>query len=358
MLDLEGLLHKANDEGASDIHLKTGNPPILRVDGELRRVEGPLLTADDMETALASIASHDEIERFKKEKELDTGFSLQDVVRFRVNVCQEQGEIRIVLRLIPMEVSSIEALNLPKVLDDVCNSKNGIILVTGPTGSGKSTTIAAMIDKINSTRADHIVTIEDPIEFVHKDKTGIVSQRQVGIDTESFKMALRAALRQDPDVIFIGEMRDAETVETALSSAETGHLVFSTLHTVNAVETLTRIMDFFPPYHQEPIRKMLAAVLRCIVSQRLVTKLEATGRTVAAEVLIGNLTVREYLMKGAGFGEMTKLMEDGYSTYGMQTFDQALYDLWKATTISEEEALENATSPKDLKLRMEGLTGG
>jgi twitching motility protein PilT len=358
MLDLEGLLYKAKDEGASDIHLKTGNPPILRVDGELGRVEGPLLTADDMETALASIASHDEIERFKKDKELDTGFSLQDVVRFRVNVCQEQGDIRIVLRLIPMEVSSIEGLNLPKVLDDVCNNKNGIILVTGPTGSGKSTTIAAMIDKINSTRADHIVTIEDPIEFVHKDKTGIVSQRQVGIDTESFKMALRAALRQDPDVIFIGEMRDAETVETALSSAETGHLVFSTLHTVNAVETLTRIMDFFPPYHQEPIRKMLASVLRGIVSQRLVSRLEGGGRTVAAEVLIGNLTVREYLMKGAGFGEMTKLMEDGYSTYGMQTFDQALYDLWKSKTISEEEALENATSPKDLKLRMEGLTGG
>ncbi len=234
--------------------------------------------------------------------------------------------------------------------------KTGLILVTGPTGSGKSTTLAAMVDEINRRKPVHIVTVEDPMEFVHRDKTAIVTQRAVGHDTLSFANALRGALRQDPDVILIGEMRDAETVHTALASAETGHLVFSTLHTVDAIETLNRILDFFEPHQQVQIRKQLASVLRAVVSQRLCPHASGKGRVCAPEILIGTRTVRDYIDQGKGFKDITKLIEDGREQYGMQTFDQALYDLYKEEKITETVALQNATSAKDLKLRIQGLT--
>ncbi len=227
--------------------------------------------------------------------------------------------------------------------------------MTGPTGSGKSTTLAALIDLINSTRPVHIVTIEDPLEFVHSDKMGIVTQREVGHDTLSFANALRGALRQDPDVILIGEMRDAETVRTALASAETGHLVLSTLHTVDAVETLNRILDFFEPHQQTQIRKQLASVLRAVISQRIVPLAKGTGRTVACEILMGTRTVRDFIEQGKAFKDIVSLIEEGRDQWGMQTFDQALFDLWKAGEISAEVALQNATSAKDLKLRMQGM---
>jgi twitching motility protein PilT len=280
---------------------------------------------------------------------------LDGVARFRVNVCCDDGDTRVVLRTIPMDIMQIDALGLPPVLHKVSQVRNGLVLVTGVTGSGKSTTLAALIDEINESRPAHIVTVEDPLEFVHRDKTAIITQREVGHDTLSFANALRGALRQDPDVILIGEMRDAETVKTALASAETGHLVFSTLHTVDAVETLNRVLDFFEPHQQIQIRKQLASVLRAVVSQRLLPHKTGEGRCVAAEVLIGTRTVRDFIEQGKSFKEITKLIEEGADQYGMQTFDQALYKLYMDGLISPEVALLNATSPKDLKLRIQGL---
>lgn len=252
-------------------------------------------------------------------------------------------------------IKKIAELDLPPVLSKICMFANGLILVTGVTGSGKSTSLAAMIDEINATRPLHIVTVEDPLEFVHADQRAIITQREVGHDTLSFSNALRGALRQDPDVILIGEMRDPETVRTALASAETGHLVLSTLHTVDALETLNRILDFFEPHQQLQVRKQIASTLRAVVSQRLVPRKEGGGRCVAAEILIGNRTVRDHIEQGKSFKEIGKLIEEGHDQYGMQTFDQALYDLYSKGSISAETALHNATSPRDLKLRIQGL---
>lgn len=353
--DMLGLMRGALEQRASDIHLKTGNPPIYRVDGTLNRLDAPALTEEDMQSLLQQIASQQDIAKFQKVMELDNSFMLESVARFRVNVCRDDGDTRIVLRLIPLDIMNIDALGLPPVLRKLCKLMNGLVLVTGPTGSGKSTTLAALIDEINTTRSVHIVTIEDPLEFVHQDKQGIVTQREIGHDTLSFANALRGALRQDPDVILIGEMRDAETVRTALASAETGHLVFSTLHTVDAVETLNRILDFFEPHQQLQIRKQLASVLRGVISQRIVPLAEGTGRTVAAEILIGNRTVRDFIDQGKAFKDIVKLIEEGKDHWGMQTFDQAFFDLYKQGQITAEVALANATSAKDLKLRMQGM---
>ncbi len=352
---LESLMEGALEDRASDIHIKVGCPPIYRIDGKLVRLEGDLLTEEDVAAFLNAIAAEPDVERFKRLKELDTSYTLGEKARFRVNACRDDGETRIVMRTIPMEIAPLESLGVPEVLRKICQAPNGLVLVTGPTGSGKSTTLAGMINEINETRACHVVTIEDPLEFVHRDKQAILTQREVGHDTLSFANALRGALRQDPDVILIGEMRDAETVQTALSSAETGHLVLSTLHTVDAVETLNRIIDFFEPHQQVQIRKQLASVLRAVVSQRLIPLQEGVGRCCAAEVLIGNRTVRDYIDQGKSFKDVVRLIEDGGDQYGMQTFDQALFALYEEGKISPRDALANATSPRDLKLRIQGL---
>jgi twitching motility protein PilT len=355
MFDLESLLVDATDRHASDVHLKVGSPPVMRVDGLLERIDGQVVTETDIEETLSSIATEQEIDRFGTTKELDLDYEIKDVSRFRVNVCREDGDLRMVLRLVPLEPPTIDSLGLPHVLKDICKQHSGLVLVTGHAGCGKSTTLAAMIDEINSTQSKHIVTVEDPIEFVHKDKMGMVTQRQVGFDTTSFGNGLRAALRQDPNVILIGEMRDLETFETAMRSAETGHLVMSTLHTINAVESLNRIMDMFPQHRQDEVQKHLASVLRAIISQRLVRRKDDTGRIAAVEILIGNATVREFIEASRSFGDIIKLMAEGYSSYGMQTFDQALFDLWHEGVITEETALEAATSAKNLRLQIEGL---
>ena len=352
---LEALMEGALERDASDIHLKVGSPPLYRIDGVLHPVCKAVLTADDLDELLNIVADPGEVERFKRLLELDASYSFNDQARFRVNVSRDDGDVRIVMRTVPMEIEPLESLRLPVVLAKLCQSQNGLVLVTGPTGSGKSTTLAAMVDEINRTRAVHIVTIEDPMEFVHKDQMSIVTQREIGHDTLSFANALRAAMRQDPDVILIGEMRDAETVQTALASAETGHLVLSTLHTVDAVETLNRIIDFFEPHQQIQIRKQLASVLRGVCSQRLVPLQKGSGRVVATEVLIGNRTVRDFIEQGKSFRDIVKLIEDGAEQYGMQTFDQALYTLYKQEWISAQTALMHATSPRDLKLRIQGL---
>ena len=354
-VSMEELMYGALDKNASDIHLKVDNPPMYRIDGDLVRLPGNPLTETDMTGFLEFIAPPPDIAKFQKIMELDCSYLLEGKARFRVNVCKEDGHTRIVLRLIPLRIKKISELGLPPVLAKICDGKTGLVLVTGPTGSGKSTSLAAMIDEINENNPVHIITIEDPLEFVHSDKKAVVTQREVGHDTLSFANSLRAALRQDPDVILIGEMRDAETVRTALASAETGHLVFSTLHTVDAVETLNRILDFFEPHQQLQIRKQLASVLRAVISQRIIPLREGSGRCVAAEILIGNRTVRDFVEQGKSFKDIVKLIEEGYDQYGMQTFDQALYDLYKAKKITAEVALQNATSAKDLKLRIQGL---
>lgn len=355
-LAMEQLMQGAMDRRASDIHLKVGNPPMYRIDGALMRVEDDVLTEEAVQKLLKVIASPNDITKFEKVMELDISYMFEGIARFRVNVCRDDGNTRIVMRLIPLRILTTEELGLPVVLKKLCKLKNGLVLFTGPTGSGKSTSLAAMIDDVNTNRPDHIVTIEDPLEFVHQDKLGIVTQREIGHDTLSFANALRAALRQDPDVILIGEMRDAETVRTALASAETGHLVFSTLHTVDAVETLNRVLEFFEPHQHTQIRKQLASVLRGIVSQRIVPLATGVGRTVAAEILMGTRAVREFIEQGRAFKDIVMLIEEGRDQWGMQTFDQALYDLWTAKTISTETALGFATSAKDLKLRMQGMS--
>lgn len=356
LLDFEALLRLAVEHNASDIHLKVGSAPMLRVDGRLERVQDcDALRGSDIFAIIDRVSSEAFRKRFQETMELDTSYMLKDVARFRVNACIDDGKPRVVMRTVPLHIKSLEELGLPPILTRLCTLRNGLILFTGPTGSGKSTSLASMVDRINSTRTDHIVTIEDPLEFVHVNKAGIVTQREVGIDTLSFANALRAALRQDPDVILVGEMRDAVTVQTALSAAETGHLVLSTLHTVDAVESLHRILEFFEEHQQMQIRNQLASVLRCICSQRIMPRVDGDGRTVAAEILIGNRTVREFIQQNRPFKEIVKLIEDGASQYGMQTFDQSLYALWKSTTISKDIALQFATSPKDLQLRMQGL---
>ena len=354
-VSLRELMFGALERNASDIHLKVDNPPIYRIDGDLIRLDGPPLTDADVLQTLSEIAQPQDIAKFQKVMELDCSYMLDDVARFRVNICKEDGATRIVMRLIPLKIKKIADLGLPPVLSKICTGKTGLVLVTGPTGSGKSTTLAAMIDEINETRPVHIITIEDPLEFVHIDKKAIITQREVGHDTLSFGNSLRGALRQDPDVILIGEMRDAETVRTALASAETGHLVFSTLHTVDAVETLNRIIDFFEPHQQIQIRKQMASVLRAVVSQRIIPLAAGAGRCVAAEILVGNRTVRDYIEAGKSLRDIVKLIEEGRDQWGMQTFDQALYDHYKAKRITVEIALQFATSAKDLNLRIQGL---
>jgi len=357
MNSISEIMKEAVEQRASDIHIKIDNPPLLRVDGALVRLDQfPVVTAETARALLTEIADERDMAKYDKLLELDTSYMYENVARFRVNACVDDGKPRIVLRLIPVVIRTLDDLSLPGVLKKMCYLKNGLILFTGPTGCGKSTSLAAMIEEINVNRADHIITIEDPLEFMHRDKRGIVTQREVGHDTLSFANALRAALRQDPDVILIGEMRDTETVRTALSSAETGHLVLSTLHTIDAVETLNRIMEFFEPHQQVQIRKQLASVLRGICSQRLLQTAGGTGRVVACEMLVGTRTVRDFIEQGKSFKEILNIIEESKDQWGMQTFDQALYDLWKAKVITSETALTNATSAKDLKLRMQGLS--
>lgn len=355
-INLNELLTLALERDASDLHLKVGSCPILRINGHLERLEEyDLLKGGDLFSIMDRFTDERLRNRFLETKELDCSYMMPGQARFRVNACMDDGKPRIVMRMVPLEAKSLETLSLPPILSRICSFRNGLVLFTGPTGSGKSTSLAAMVDLINSTRTDHIVTIEDPLEFVHQNKLGLITQREVGIDTECFANALRAALRQDPDVILIGEMRDAETVRTALSASETGHLVLSTLHTVDTVESLHRILEFFNENEHQQIRSQLASVLRCICSQRIMPRMDRPGRIVSAEVLVGTRTVREFIQAKRPFKEIVKLIEEGQDQYGMQTFDQSLYDLWKDEKISKETALEYATSSKDLNLRMQGV---
>lgn len=302
-----------------------------------------------------SIMTNRQKQKFKETAELDIAYGVAGLGRFRVSIFQQRGNVGMVLRVIPTKIRSVEELHLPKVLETICDEQRGLVLVTGTTGCGKSTTLAAIVDRINSARTDHVITIEDPIEFLHRDKKGFVNQREVEVDTASFSTALRAALRQDPDVILVGEMRDLETISTALLAAETGHLVLSTLHTLDATETIQRIIAVFPPPEQKQIRLQLAATLKAVISQRLVNRADGSGRVPAVEVLISTAYIRDCIINP----EKTRLIHDaiaaGTSQYGMQTFDQSLYDLYSNGLITYEEALLRASNVDDFKLRVQGI---
>jgi twitching motility protein PilT len=353
-MNITELLHTMIEKKASDMHLKEGRPPLLRIDGRIKALDMEILSRADMKEMIYALMDEKHRGKFEETNEMDLAYNLEGVARFRANAFQQMGKYEVVLRAIPIKIPSIEEMNLPPVLTEISLFPRGLVLVTGTTGSGKSTTLASMINKINETYQHHIVTVEDPIEFVHTDKKCSVSQREVGLDTENFKTALKYVLRQDPDVILIGEMRDAETVGIAVSAAETGHMVFSTLHTSDTIQTISRVLDFFPKEQQAQIRVQLADALRAVVSLRLIARADGIGRVPAVEVMIVTPTVRGYIEEGK-FGNVKELMKDGAQT-GMQTFDQSLISLYKKGLITIDEAKKNATSPQEIDLMMKGIT--
>ena len=354
-MDLARLCHTAVQRSASDIHLKVGLNPVFRIHGDLQRMtEFPVLTNDELSRGLWDIMSPVQRERFKTTNDCDLSYSVPGVARFRVNVFRQQGRIGAVLRAIPSIVKTIDDLRLPGSLKKIAKEQRGMILVTGATGSGKSTTLAAIIEEINRSFPHHILTIEDPTEFVFTDQRSVINQREVGIDSNDFHNALRAALRQDPDVILIGELRDLETVEIALHAAETGHLVLGTLHTIDAHETINRIIGFFEPHQQQQIRLALGSVLRAVISQRLVPG--ATGGRVAAlEVMMNTGTVYECVVDGKRTRELRDHIRKGRAAYGMQTFDQHLFDLINEQRIKVDDAMRYANNPDELGLKLSGL---
>ncbi len=356
---LDRVLTAARQLGASDVHLKAGLPPIFRIKGDLRTVRDvPALTRE----AIAQFAVHMMNDRqradFEQHLDIDLAYGTPDGVRYRVNLFQQRGSVGMVLRLIPPEVPPFERLNLPQTVLDMTNNSRGIVLVTGATGSGKSTTLAAMIDYVNTQHAYHIVTVEDPIEYTFRDKRSVLNQREIGFDTMSFSRALRAALRQDPDVILVGEMRDFETCEIAMTAAETGHLVLSTLHTVDATETVNRIISMFPTHQQQQARLTLAAVLRGVVSQRLLPRADGKGMVPALEIMVNTERVREMIEEPQRTREIKNAIAEGLHPYGMISFDQSLASLVKQRLVTYEEAVKNSSSPADFALQFRGVSNG
>ncbi|NOY53324.1 MAG: type IV pilus twitching motility protein PilT [Deltaproteobacteria bacterium] len=355
-MNLNELLKTAIERKASDVHIKVGSPPVLRIDGSLTpMIEQKRLTSEDtLATAFAMMNNYQK-QKFKANSEVDMAYSVPGMGRFRVNIFQQRNTVAIVLRVIPHKILKITELNLPPVIENMALEQRGLVLVTGTTGSGKTTTLASMIDHINTHRTAHVMTIEDPIEYLHRDNKSLVNQREIGNDVKAFDSALRSSLRQDPDVILVGEMRDYETISTALMAAETGHFVMSTLHTVDATETVNRIISVFPPYQQKQMRIQLAAVIKGIISQRLVVRADGKGRIPATEVMVATNLIREYIIDK----EKTKLIHDaiaaGKSQYGMQTFDQSLMELYHRGLISYEEALKRSSNPDDFALKARGI---
>jgi twitching motility protein PilT len=353
---LDDLLITATAHFASDLHLKVGSVPVMRIGGELHTIaEAPRLSPDDTLDMAFSIMSNRQKQKLKEFSEVDIAYSVNGLGRFRANIFQQRGTVSMVLRVIPDHTKNAAQLGLPPVVDRICEERRGLILVTGATGSGKSTTLAAMIDRINATRSGHIVTIEDPIEFLHRDKKAFVTQREVEVDTRSFAEALRGALRQDPDVILVGEMRDLETIETALTAAETGHLVLSTLHTLDATETVTRIVSSFPSHQQKSVRIQLAGILKAVISMRLVRAAKGSGRVPATEVLVSTGLIRDYIINEEKTYLIREAIANGSSQYGMQTFDQSLFALLQAGRITFEEAIHNASNADEFKMRVSGI---
>ena len=359
-MDLQEILTLSLKKGASDVHLKAGLVPIIRKHGKLRPLQTglPQLTAQQIEDMAMGLLDPEQKTLFAKNKEVDIGYGVSGLGRFRVNVFRQRGSVRMVVRNIPYTVPSLQELNLPDILRSIAEAERGLVLVTGVTGSGKSSTLAAMIDYINNNQNTHIITIEDPIEFLIRDRKSIISQRELGLDTTTFSSALRAALRQDPDIIFIGEMRDKETIEIAMTAAETGHLVLSTLHTVDAQESINRIVGTFEPHQQDQIRRGLAAVLKAVVSQRLARKKDKTGFVPAVEILVNNARVKEMIEDPERTRDLRMAIEESKDTVGMQSFDQSLMDLLAKDMIDYDEAIRLSTNPEDFQLRAAGISGG
>jgi len=356
VVDFDRLLIASVERGASDLHLKPNAPPILRVHGRLLpQADLGVLTAQDMEAIARRTLSERLYAQLKEGREIDVAYAVPDFGRFRVNLFLATGQIRAVLRAIPSRKPRFDELGLPPVLEKLAMERRGLVLVTGITGSGKSTTLAAIIDFINRNRNDHIITIEDPIEFAHEDINCVVSQREIGHDSMGFATALRAALREDPDVILVGEMRDPETMAVALHAAETGHLVFSTLHTLNATETVNRIIGAFPPHQEQQIRDQLAAVIQGVISQRLIPRVGGEGRVPAVEVMLGTAVIRDCIRDARRTPEIPAFIAQGAQQYGMQTFDQCLLRLYREGVISYETAREAATNPDDFDLKVRGI---
>jgi twitching motility protein PilT len=356
-MHVNDLLKTAVASGASDLHIKVGSYPMMRLRGQLLPVsDEKRLDHEDVVAMSAAVMSKVHAEKFKDAQEVDLAYGVPGLGRFRVNVFQQRGTVGLVLRVIPTQIKSIDELGLPPVLRTLALEERGLILVTGTTGSGKSTTLAAMIDHINKQRRAHVMTVEDPIEFLHRDQQSIVNQREVAVDTRSFAFALRSALRQDPDVILVGEMRDFETIETALLAAETGHLVFSTLHTLDATETINRIIAVFPPHQQKQVRIQLASVLKGVVSQRLLPTADGNGRAPAVEVMISTAFIRDCIVDKEKTYMIHGAIAAGTSQYGMQTFDQSIFGLYSRGLVSYESALRAASNVDEFKLRVQGIS--
>lgn len=351
---IDELLAKMREVDASDLHLKVGSPPVMRIDGELHPTSLEKLQPADVEAYAAAVFSPKAAEEFRAFGEADFAYGKANLGRFRINVYRQRGSVSMVARRVLFESKSFEELGLPPALAKLATEPRGLVLVTGPTGSGKTTTLAAMVDYINRNRRVNIITIEDPIEVLHSDKMGIISQREIGVDTEDLNEALKRILRQDPDVIMVGEMRDAETVRAALKAAETGHLVLSSLHTIDASETITRIVDFFPPYQQKQVRLLLAGTLRGVVSMRLLDRADGHGRVPAVEILMMNARVFDRVIDETSTHTLADVIREG-EFYGMQTFDQSILELYRSEMISFQVAMNAASNPHDFRVKAEQL---
>lgn len=356
-MNLKQMLVEMLNRNASDLHIRVGVRPHLRVNGVLEQIATDPITIDGMEKIVSQILNEKQMERFIRKNEMDLALSVAKLGRFRINLYRQRGTSGIAIRAVNTQVPTFDELNLPKIIQKLSNERRGLLIITGTTGSGKSTTLASLIEVINNTRSENILTVEDPIEYIYRDKKSIVSQREVGGDTETFASALRAAFRQDPDVILIGEVRDLETMSIALTAADTGHLVLTTLHTLNVVETITRIISFFPPHQHQQIRLLLAGTVQAIVCQRLLSRCDMPGRVPALEVMVSTAAIRECIMNPDKTIDIPDLIEQGTVQYGMQTFDQSIMNFYKQGMISFEEAMSQASNPDDFDLRLKGITG-
>ena len=354
-MDLKAILRTMVQNEASDLHLKIGAPPTVRLHGELVSLDHPVLTDDDISGALSELLNDEQRERFHASREIDVAVGVRQMGRFRVNVGVQRGTPTLTLRAIPIDVKTLEDLALPQVVGELALRPRGLVLVTGITGSGKTTTLAAMIDHINSKRRAKIITIEDPIEFLIRDNRSFIIQREVGVDTDDFHTGLRHVLRQDPDVLMVGEIRDRETMDTAIKAANTGHLVFATLHTTDAVQTIQRVLSFFPPHQHGEVRTLLAENLKGVISLRLILRADAKGRVPACEVMVTSEAIREHLNDAGPPSVLAQLITEGGVHYHMQTFDQSLMSLYREGRITETEALENATNPGEFRLKLRGI---
>ena len=354
-MKLRAVLEEMISRGGSDLHIFVGFPPVIRIDGSLCPSNQEVVSPEDMVEFAQKILTPKQLKEFERDREIDFGFGVPGLGRFRANVCKQRGTIAMVFRLVPMEIPVLETLMMPPVIGDISLKPRGLVLVTGITGSGKSTTLAAMLQKINQEKHSKIITIEDPIEFLHSRRNGLVAQREVGTDTNSFSAALRHVLRQDPDVIMVGEIRDLETMEIAITAANTGHLVMSTLHTIDATQTINRVISLFPTHQHQEVRLLLGSCLAAIISMRLIPRADGAGRVPAVEVMLCTPTIREYIIDPDKTVMIRQAIQEGHLQYGMQTFDQSLMKLYKEGQITYEEALANSTSPDEFSLRVKGI---